>query len=248
MVEKFSDFDSYQLGKYNKERNIKRKQKKQRGVAAAAAAPVTTDGAVALAPFPRPTKPMLTLKQMIRQLHISHPNGVVMSILGKKYPLTMEEFRNSGLPGVFDPAKSGSRMKLPTPETWETLLSEKGNKASTWEELMQHKKLPFMAMLRNMRNLILTGVQLRWHRWVMSKLKNEDTIANSRQFPFRFFSAYEVIPRDLEHFKQLVQAANTGASTEGEEKPEEGAEQKVRRKRKKPVRLSFSLSLYLTPI
>lgn len=47
--------------------------------------------------------------------------------------------------------KAGLRMKLPTPETWETLLSEKGNKSSTWEELIEHKKLPFMAMLRNLR-------------------------------------------------------------------------------------------------
>jgi len=32
------------------------------------------------------------------------------------------------LPGDFDPKKAGKRMKLPIPETWETLLSEKGNK------------------------------------------------------------------------------------------------------------------------
>ena len=51
-----------------------------------------------------------------------------MCILGKKYPMSLEEFRNSGLPGVFDPSKAGTRMKLPTPETWETLVSEKGNK------------------------------------------------------------------------------------------------------------------------
>ena len=51
------------------------------------------------------------------------------------------------LPGQFESARAGKRMKLPVPETWETFLSEKGNKASTWEELIEHKKLPFMAML-----------------------------------------------------------------------------------------------------
>lgn len=78
----------------------------------------------------KPEKPMITLKQMIRQLHISSPNYQVMCLLGKKYPLTEQEFRVSGLPGNFDIDKAGQRMKLPTPETWETLLSEKGNKVS----------------------------------------------------------------------------------------------------------------------
>ena len=80
--------------------------------------------------------------------------------------------------------------------------------ASTWEELIEHKKLPFMAMLRNLRNLILTGVKPRYHRWVQNKLTNEQTIANSRQFPFRFFSAFEVIPKDLEDFQKILARAN----------------------------------------
>jgi telomerase protein component 1 len=99
-------------------------------------------------------------------------------------------------------------MKLPVPETWETLLSAKGNKASTWEELIEHKKLPFMAMLRNIRNLIFAGVHPKYHKWVMNKLTNEVTIAQSKQFPFRFFSAYEVIPQDLNDFKEKLAAAN----------------------------------------
>jgi hypothetical protein len=57
---------------------------------------------------------------------------------------SQNEFEACHLPGQFEPARAGKRMKLPTPETWETLLSEKGNKASTWEELIEHNKLPFM--------------------------------------------------------------------------------------------------------
>jgi telomerase protein component 1 len=215
MIDKFPDFDAYQLGKYNKERTIKRKQKKLRETGRED----TRSGG----------KPPLTIKQMIRQLHLSHPNTSVMCILGKKYPMTIEEFRNSGLPGVFDHTKAGTRMKLPTPETWETLVSEKGNKASTWEELIEHKKLPFMAMLRNLRNLIYTGVQPKYHRWVQNKLANEQTVTNSRQFPFRFFSAYEIIPKNLDHFKQMIQEANKGST---DDKSTEGQK---RRTRKKPI-------------
>ena len=193
MIAKFPDFDAYQLGKYNKERSIKRKLKKIRE---------EKEKGNKFAKMP--DKPMVTLKQMIRVSHINQPHLQVMCLLGKKYPMTQSEFSVSGLYGNFEPEKAGLRMKLPTPETWETLLSEKGNKSSTWEELIDHKKLPFMAMLRNLRNLIYTGVHPRYHKWVCGKLSNKQTVAQSKQFPFQFFSAYEIIPRDLAHFKELM--------------------------------------------
>jgi telomerase protein component 1 len=42
-------------------------------------------------------------------------------------------------------------MKLPIPETWETLLSAKGNKAATWEELIDHKVIHRRAARRDRR-------------------------------------------------------------------------------------------------
>ena len=134
-----------------------------------------------------------TLKQIIRKLHISEPVYHVMCLIGKKYPENPEDFRRSGLPGTWDQDKAGKRMKLPTPETWETQVSLRGNKAPVWEQLIDHKKLPFMAMLRNIRNLIIAGVSKTHHKWVIDKLSDERAVINSRQFPFRFFSAYEVL-------------------------------------------------------
>src|SRR5690348_4365513 len=81
-----------------------------------------------------------------------------------------------------------------------------------------------MAMLRNLRNLIFTGVHPKYHRWVMNKLTNETSVANSRQFPTRFFSAYEVIPADIADFKQKLQAQNAP--------PKDGSK---RRKKKKVI-------------
>ncbi len=78
-----------------------------------------------------------------------------------------------------------------------------------------------------------SGIQPKYHRWVMNKLKNEGAIANSRQFPTRFFSAYEVIPRDLEDFKAKIAAQNAPKPSKkkgGEEKKPE----KIRPK-KKPI-------------
>eukprot|EP01116_Phalansterium_solitarium_P003945 TRINITY_DN1478_c0_g2_i3.p1 TRINITY_DN1478_c0_g2~~TRINITY_DN1478_c0_g2_i3.p1 ORF type:complete len:2362 (+),score=859.43 TRINITY_DN1478_c0_g2_i3:58-7143(+) len=219
LVEKFSDFDGYQLGKYNKERSIKRKARKAKKAAAKAGLP----------PPEQSGKRQVTLKQMIRQLHVSAPTFHVMCLLGKKYPMTLDEFRRHKLPGTFDPKLSGKRMKLPLPETWETLLSAQGNRAGTWEELLDHNKLPFMAMLRNLRNLIFTGVHPRCHRRVIGKLTNEQTIANSRQFPTRFFAAYEAIPKDLADMKAKVEAMNK----EKEVKGKDG--ETIKKKRKRPI-------------
>jgi hypothetical protein len=51
---------------------------------------------------------------MVRQLHIDAPVYHVMCLLGKKYPANETDFRRSGLPGVFEPAKAGSRLKVTT--------------------------------------------------------------------------------------------------------------------------------------
>lgn len=134
-----------------------------------------------------------TLKQLVRKIHISEPVEYVMCLVGKKYPEDAETFRKSRLPGLWDQDRAGKRMKLPTPETWETQVSTKGNKASTWQSLIDHNKLPFMAMLRNLRNLILAGVSAKHHQWAIKKLNDEYAVVNSKQFPFRFFSAYEVL-------------------------------------------------------
>jgi len=141
-----------------------------------------------------------TLKQLIRQLHISKPVKAVMSLLGKKYPSNFEDFIQSKLEGEYDADKAGKRMKLPIPETWETQVSMFGNKAEVWERLIDHKKLPYMAMLRNLRNMIKSGISEKHHNLVIRKLQDEGAVINSKQFPFRFFSAYEVLDELLAEF------------------------------------------------
>ena len=61
-----------------------------------------------------------------------------MCLLGKKYPEDVEAFRRSRLPGTWDESRAGKRMKLATPETWETTVSMHGNKAHTWEQLIDN--------------------------------------------------------------------------------------------------------------
>ena len=76
---------------------------------------------------------------------------------------------------------------LPIPYTWETELSEKGNTKEVWDALIASNKLGYMAMLRNLRNMHRAGVDIKP---VLDMLAEPEAAKNSRQLPFRYFSAY----------------------------------------------------------
>jgi telomerase protein component 1 len=147
----------------------------------------------------------LAMKRLVRLCHIKEPADTVCSIIGVRYPASEEEFQATSLAegAAFDPSRAGKRMKIPTPVTWETELSARGNCAQVWEELIKAKKLPFMAMLRNIRNLLLTGVDRETHEMVLTRLQDPGQVAQSRLFPFRFFSAFEALQVDLEELRKL---------------------------------------------
>ena len=173
---KFASFDAHQLAKYKSARSV---------------------------PKRAPGK-SLSLVDAVRMLHISSPAANIMALLGKKYPASILEFASSGLPGSYEPDMAGKRMKLATAITWETQVSELGNVASTWEGLMDARKLPFMAMLRNLRNMLEAGISFRHHSIILSKLATEHVVINSRQFPFRFFSAYDAVKSVIPSLERIA--------------------------------------------
>jgi hypothetical protein len=67
---------------------------------------------------------------------VNQDNSRLGRRLLSRYPSTLEEFYKCRLPDTWEEEKAGKRMKLPTPETWETQVSLKGNKAATWEDLL----------------------------------------------------------------------------------------------------------------
>lgn len=81
--------------------------------------------------------------------------------------------------------------KLKVPYTWETELSEKGNKPEVWQKLIDSKKLPYMATLRNLRNILQAGVSDEHLSKVINYIKDPESVHRSKQFPFRFYSAYK---------------------------------------------------------
>lgn len=83
--------------------------------------------------------------------------------------------------------------QLETPYTWESELSARGNKKEVWNELIASGKVGYMALLRNMRNIIKSGADITP---VLSMIADPVQVKKSKQLPFRFFSAYRRLEED----------------------------------------------------
>ena len=92
--------------------------------------------------------------------------------------------------------------ELAVPYTWETELSALGQvkyeneKAKVgavkvkWEELIDSGKIGYMAMMRNLRNILDANVSAEHVKKVCDYLSNENAVANSKQLPFRFLAKF----------------------------------------------------------
>ena len=91
---------------------------------------------------------------------------------------------------------------LATPYTWETELSALGQTVfesdeqrtdafrMKWEELIDSGKLGYMALLRNLRNILESNVDYEYIEKVCNDIANPHAVVNAKQFPFRYLSAY----------------------------------------------------------
>lgn len=99
--------------------------------------------------------------------------------------------------------------ELQAPYTWEVELSALGQQKYEsvaqkkeavkvkWEELILSNKLGYMAILRNLRNILEAEVSNEALNKICSYISNVAAVAKSRQLPFRFLSAY----RELKELK-----------------------------------------------
>ncbi|MDR2679228.1 MAG: TROVE domain-containing protein [Tannerella sp.] len=97
--------------------------------------------------------------------------------------------------------------KLETPYTWETELSALGQKkfafeqdktaafGNKWAELIDSEKLGYMALLRNLRNILKNCISSKHIRKVCETLASEERILKSKLLPFRFFAAYRELSK-----------------------------------------------------
>lgn len=75
--------------------------------------------------------------------------------------------------------------------TWENLGGKGALDARAWEAVIPN--MGFMALLRNLRNFDKAGISEESKEIVRAKLTDPEQVARSRQFPFRFLSAYQAV-------------------------------------------------------
>lgn len=77
--------------------------------------------------------------------------------------------------------------------TWERLSGwlPQGWDAEAWEKMIP--SMGYMALLRNLRNFDRHNISESARDYVRKKLADPNEVVSSRQFPFRFFSAYKAV-------------------------------------------------------
>lgn len=95
------------------------------------------------------------------------------------------------LEAVPDAFRRGMLGELSRGETWEWLSGwiPGGMDAQAWEAVIPH--MGYMALLRNLRNFDQADIDPMVAKTVEHKLADFEEVKNSRQFPYRFYSAYK---------------------------------------------------------
>lgn len=110
--------------------------------------------------------------------------------------------QNESQKALFDKIAANT---LAVPYTWETELSALGQQPfesteakgaafkAKWEELIDSGRLGYMALLRNLRNIMQAEVSDAHMRKVCSLLADPQAVQKAKQLPFRFLAAYREV-------------------------------------------------------
>lgn len=79
---------------------------------------------------------------------------------------------------------------LKTPDTWEVALSTGQDKKASFERLLREGKLGYLALLRNLRNMVEAGCDLELVKDAIVARKGADLV-----FPFRYVAAARAAPQ-----------------------------------------------------
>ena len=102
--------------------------------------------------------------------------------------------------------------ELTTPDTWEVALSGGADKKETFERLIRERKLGYLALLRNLRNMVSAGCDLGLMREAILARKGAD-----RVLPFRYFAAAKACPElEPELDRALVASLSQGPHLAGQ--------------------------------
>lgn len=118
-------------------------------------------------------------------------------ILSGYEPDRRHEFARSVLDGD---EQNANMLRNALAGQWEFLLSWLGEgspkntltKAQQWQLMIPH--IQYMALIRNLRNLDNAGISDELAETLIKKIADKSEVENSRQLPFRFWTAYREAP------------------------------------------------------
>ena len=96
--------------------------------------------------------------------------------------------------------------ELPTPDTWETELSAGKDKRATWERLLGEGRLSYLALLRNLRNMVKVDVPIDLIETALLARKGAE-----RVLPFRYVAAARAVPQLEPVLERALVASLAGA-------------------------------------
>ena len=83
-----------------------------------------------------------------------------------------------------------AERSLKTPDTWEVALSAGQDKKATFERLLRERKLGYLALLRNLRNMVEAGCDMDLVKDAIIARRGADLV-----FPFRYVAAARAAPQ-----------------------------------------------------
>lgn len=125
---------------------------------------------------------------------LTHPNPQNIEFAELFARLMNKSFFPSNSPFV----QHTTFSKLEPPDTWEVNLSAGSNKKETFTRLLQERRLGYLALLRNLRNMEEAGVDRNLIRDVLLERKGAHKV-----FPFRFIAAAKACPK----FEDIIDEA-----------------------------------------
>lgn len=85
--------------------------------------------------------------------------------------------------------------KLESADTWEVKIStakSKEEKDAEWHRLVEKGKLGYMALIRNLNNILNSNISNSWIvEYLCPQLENENKIRKSLIFPYRIYTAFK---------------------------------------------------------
>ena len=116
-----------------------------------------------------------------------------------KYKLKGKEYNMYDLINIthahsatIDKYKAGT---LETPDTWETAISGSKSdeeKSQNWQRLVEENKLGYLALIRNLRNIINSSPDAYWiEKYLVPQIENEVAIKKSLVFPYQIYCSWK---------------------------------------------------------